>query len=75
MKNQTTVEWLVRELMKSKDYQRVINDVNHSGTEEKDVIKQAIEMEKDQIIKFANDYLDDDENFTPEQYYYETYKK
>ena len=75
MKKETAVEWLISELMKSKDYQRVINDVNHSGTEEKDIIKQAIAMEKEQIIKFANDYLDDDENFTPEQYYYETYGK
>ena len=51
MKKQTAVEWLVRELMKSKDYQRVINDVNHSGTEEKDIINQAKEMERAQILR------------------------
>ncbi len=31
-------------------------------------------MEKEQIIKFANDYLDDDADLTAEQYYNETYK-
>lgn len=82
---QTAVKWLVRELMKSKDYQRVINDVNHSGTEEKDIIKQAIAMEKDQIIKAAivshfegvrqsaktsKEYIE-----YGEQYYNETYEK
>jgi hypothetical protein len=34
-----------------------------------------LEKEKEQIIKFANDYLDDDEDFTVEQYYEENYKK
>ena len=31
-------------------------------------------MEKEQMIKFANDYLDDDADLTAEQYYNETYK-
>jgi len=31
-------------------------------------------MEKEQIIKFANDYLDDDADSTAEQYYNETFK-
>ena len=56
MKKQTAVEWLIRELMKSKDYQRVINDVNQIGTEVKDVIQQARAMEKEQnehYIRFA----------------------
>jgi hypothetical protein len=36
--------------------------------------EQAKEMEKEQIIKFANDYLDDDADLTAEQYYNETFK-
>ena len=43
---QTAVEWFISELMKSKDYQRVINDVNHSGTELRDVIEEAKKREK-----------------------------
>ena len=39
-------------------------------------VKQIfLEKEKEQIIKFANDYLDDDEDFTAEQYYNNAYGK
>lgn len=83
--NQTALEYLISELKKSKDYQRVINDVNHSGTEQKDIIEQAKAMEKDQIIKAtilshfegvrqsaktSKEYLE-----YGEQYYKETYDK
>jgi hypothetical protein len=47
-KKQTAVEWLVNELKKSKHYQRVINEVNQSSTEIKDVIDQAKQMEREQ---------------------------
>ena len=39
------------------------------------ILEQAKQMEKEQIIKFANDYLDDDSDLTAEQYYNETYNK
>jgi len=72
---QTAVEWLIRELVKSKDYQRVINDVNQIGTEVKDVIQQAIVIEKEQIIAANEDSSTNElgELFTGEQYYNETY--
>ena len=72
---QTAVEWLIRELVKSKDYQRVINDVNQIGTEVKDVIQQAIVIEKEQIIAANEDSSTNElgELFTGEQYYKETY--
>jgi hypothetical protein len=38
------------------------------------ILEQAKEMEKKQMIKFTNDYLDDDADLTAEQYYTETYK-
>lgn len=73
MSKVTAVEWLIRELMKSKDYQRVINDVNHSGTEKKDVIKQAVAMEKEQIKDaYANGSNDRLKN-TIKDYYNENY--
>ena len=71
---QTAVEWLIRELMKSKDYQRVINDVNQIGTEVKDVIQQARAMEKEQI-KDAYDNNKMGRVNHGEQYYNETYGK
>jgi hypothetical protein len=47
-KKQTAVEWLVNELKKSIHYQRVINEVNQSSTQIKDVIEQAKQMEREQ---------------------------
>ena len=41
----------------------------------KELFEQAKEMEKEQMIKFTNDYLDDDADLTAEQYYNETYGK
>ncbi len=70
-KQQTAVQWLVAELIKlgylhSSDY----------GNSPKvlDALNQAKAMEKEQMIKFANDYIDDDEEQTAEQYYKETYE-
>jgi hypothetical protein len=36
---------------------------------------KAKAIEKEQIIQFANDYLDDDADLSAEQYYNETFKK
>jgi hypothetical protein len=46
--NRTAVEWLISQLQKSKDFQRVINEVNQSSTSVRDVLEQAKEMEKGQ---------------------------
>ena len=75
--NQTALEYLISELKKSKDYQRVINDVNHSGTEQKDIIEQAKAMEKEQIIE-AYDYeanADMHDYSSGEQYYDQRFNK
>jgi transcription elongation GreA/GreB family factor len=47
-KQQTAVEWLISQLQQTRDYQRVINEANQSGTSVRDVINQAKEMEKEQ---------------------------
>jgi len=49
-KQQTAVEWLIEKLQQTRDWQRVINEVNQSTTSVIDVIQQAKEMEKEQII-------------------------
>lgn len=65
-KQQTAVEWLMEK-------------INHTGWGNimidipKEFIEQAKAMEKEQMIKFANDYIDDDEEQTAEQYYKESY--
>ena len=70
MKKQTAVEWLVNELKKS-----LPSVYNNEFDEE---INQAKEMEKQQIIKFANNYgfevcAYDYER--AEQYYNKTFNK
>jgi hypothetical protein len=68
---QTAVEWLVQEISFLKDMNFDFGD----GLP-KDIINQAKEMEKEQMIEFAKDCLHkDDCFFIVEQYYNETYKK
>jgi hypothetical protein len=64
-KQQTAVEWLWR----------WFNDNQEATIEEgNNAFQQAKEMEKEHMIKFTNDYLDDDADLTAEQYYNETYE-
>jgi hypothetical protein len=58
-KQQTALEWLISQLQKTRDYQRVINEANQSSTSVRDVIKQAKEMEKERMIDFAYDFSDE----------------
>jgi hypothetical protein len=48
-KQQTALEWLVCQLQKTRDWQRIINEANQSTSAVRDVIEQAKEMEKEQI--------------------------
>jgi hypothetical protein len=58
-KQQTAVEWLISQLQKTRDYQRVINEANQSSSSVRDVIKEAKEMEKEKMIDFAYDFSDE----------------
>ena len=60
----TAVEWLYETLWKQTDFSLPNN-----------ILEQAKAMEKEQMIKFTNDYLDDDTDLTAEQYYKETYNQ
>jgi aspartate ammonia-lyase len=78
-KQQTAVEWLIEQLQKTRDYQRVINEVNQSGSSVRDVIDEAKEMEKQQIKSafnigelMAHDYFYGNYECA-ENYYNETY--
>jgi hypothetical protein len=83
MTKQTSIEWLVNELKKSKHYQQMINEVHQNSTVAIDVIQQANQMHKEEIedahiegqrvfdkhphTQWTNDQA--------EQYYNETYGK
>ena len=72
---QSAVDFLIRHLQKSKDWQRVLNEVSQMSTIEFDLINQAKAMEKEQIIDAFDDgnpngFIDKD----GEQYYNQTFK-
>lgn len=46
---QTAVDFLISHLQKSKDWQRVLNEVSQMSTIEFDLINQAKAMEREQI--------------------------
>jgi len=62
---QTATEWLFKQLWEEPKDKFTWNTI----------LIKAKEMEKEQIIQFANDYLDDDADLSAEQYYNETFKK
>jgi hypothetical protein len=68
MAQHTAVEWLVKQLNDKVDFIPL-----NKWDEIRYLVAQAKEMEKQQTIKFANDYLDDDSDMNAEQYYTETY--
>jgi hypothetical protein len=73
-KQQTALGWLIEQLQKTRDWQRVINEANQSSTSVRDVIKQAKEMERG---KLEDAWVEGVKNWNPsktfEQYYKETY--
>ena len=45
----TGLDWFISELQKSKDFQRVINEVNQSGTAIRDVIAEAKKIDNERM--------------------------
>ncbi len=74
---QTAVEWLVEQLQLTRDFQRVINEVNQSSTSVRDVLEQAKEMEKEQtLVDYscgARDAIINIDFVNAVKYYNETY--
>jgi hypothetical protein len=73
---QTAVEWLISHLQKSKDWQRVLNEVSQMSTIQFDLIKQAKEMEKEQIEDaYSLSRCEWNKIISSSEYYNETFKK
>jgi hypothetical protein len=77
----TAVEFLIKELSKSIHFHRILNEINSNSTTEKDVLKEALELEKQQIKEsYEAGYKDGDailgyEYFdNSESFYNKTYK-
>jgi len=77
---QTAVEWLVDKLQKSKDWHRLLNEVSQMSTAKIDLINEAKEMEKKQIMDAYYQIGKDHQDMifpiekNAEQYYKETFK-
>jgi hypothetical protein len=69
MSKQTAVMCLINELKKSKDFQRVINEVNLSSTSVRDIVQETLQMEREQII----DAYNNGDLRSADLYYKETY--
>jgi len=68
-KQVTAVEWLQKQLSN-----KIYTSIEDYNTQSKLAFEQAKAMEKQNMIKFANDFLfHDDTDLTAEQYYNETY--
>jgi hypothetical protein len=65
MEQTTAIEWLFKQLWEEPKDKMVWYAI----------LDKAKEMEKEQMLDFANNYLSDDKSQTPEHYYQETYKK
>ena len=85
---QSSVEWLINQLQKSKDWHRVLNEISQMSSARVDIIKQAEAMRKDEIknaqmdmfihlnnLPYGLEYLEkrqSAEDFS-QQYYNETF--
>jgi hypothetical protein len=73
---QTAVEWLENQIMTSKYFYKVLEDINSRSTiAQPNIFRQAKTMEKEQIIKaYDKGEFDQGCNGDAEQYYNETKK-
>jgi hypothetical protein len=49
-KKQSSVEWLISQLQRSKDWYRVLNEINQMSSAKIDVIEQAKAMHQKEIV-------------------------
>ena len=83
-KSVTAVEWVISELRESKDFHRVINELNQRSSAVRHILNEALQMEKEQIIDAHNYGFTEGTCFgaspigykfvESEQYYNETFK-
>ena len=57
-KKQSSVEWLINQLQKSKDFHRVLNEVSQMSTAKIDIIEQAKLMHREDMGKTWDSALD-----------------
>jgi len=63
-KKQSSVEWLINQLQKSKDWHRVLNEISQMSSARVDIIEQAKAMHKDETKDAYNQGYRDGETTT-----------
>lgn len=53
---QSSVEWLIEQLQRSKDWHRVLNEISQMSSARVDIINQAKAMHKEEIMDFAAEW-------------------
>ena len=80
---QSSVDWLINELQRSKDWHRVLNEISQMSSARVDIIKQAKAMHKEEHSNTWDysvyNYLERGKNVVRhwsdfDEYYNETYK-
>ena len=68
---QSSVEWLISQLQKSKDFQRVLNEVSQMSSVKIDIISEAKAMHKQECVDLLNHHNDIFD--TSEEHYNKTF--
>lgn len=55
-KKQNSIDWLINQLQKSKDFHRVLNEVSQMSTARIDIIGQAKAMHKEEVKMIIEHY-------------------
>ena len=55
---QSSVDWLISQLQKSKDWHRVLNEISQMSSAKIDIIEQAKAMHKEEKTQLIKDYFD-----------------
>jgi hypothetical protein len=72
---QTAVEWLIEQISSSKYFYNLMEDINSRSTvAQSNILKQAKEMEKQQITDAYRFGLQDEFVIGSQRYYNETFK-
>ena len=72
---QTAVEWLVKQLSTSKYFYNLMVDINSRSTvAQSNIFEQAKEIEKEQIVDAANNFISEWELDDGEIYYNKIFK-
>ena len=70
-KQSSSIDWLISQLQKSKDWHRVLNEISQMSSARVDILEQAKANHKEEMIDFAMKFMMQDRPII--SFYNETY--